>query len=44
VPGDWIEAHLRVERVGRTIEFADGSARVGDSATVRARPLLAAAG
>lgn len=42
--GEWIEAHTRVERVGRTIAFADCSLRVGDTEIVRARSVFAAAG
>ena len=44
MPGEWIEAHTRVERIGRTLAFADCSLRVGDSEIVRARSVWAAAG
>lgn len=44
LPGEWIEAHTRVEHVGRTLAFADCSLRAGDTEIVRARSVWAAAG
>ena len=36
-PGDWIESHTRVDRVGGTLSFADCSLTVDGSEIVRAR-------
>jgi acyl-coenzyme A thioesterase 13 len=36
-PGDWIESHTRVDRVGGTLSFADCSLKVQGSEIVRAR-------
>jgi acyl-coenzyme A thioesterase 13 len=36
-PGDWIESHTRVDRVGGTLSFADCSLTVEGSEIVRAR-------
>lgn len=36
-PGDWIEAHCQVDRVGGTLSFADCSLRVEEREVVRAR-------
>jgi uncharacterized protein (TIGR00369 family) len=36
-PGDWIESHTRVDRVGGTLAFADCSLTVGDREIVRSR-------
>jgi acyl-coenzyme A thioesterase PaaI-like protein len=36
-PGDWIESRTTVDRVGRTLSFADCSLTVGDKEIVRAR-------
>jgi uncharacterized protein (TIGR00369 family) len=36
-PGDWIESHSRVERVGGTLSFADCSLTVEGREIVRAR-------
>ena len=43
-PGDWIESHSRVERVGGTLAFADCTLRVGDRDVVRARAVWVVAG
>ena len=37
MPGDWVEARTRVERVGSTLSFADCGLRVQDREVVRAR-------
>jgi acyl-coenzyme A thioesterase 13 len=36
-PGDWIESHTRVDRVGGTLSFADCSLTVDGGEIVRAR-------
>jgi uncharacterized protein (TIGR00369 family) len=36
-PGDWIESHTRVDRVGGTLSFADCSLTVDGNEIVRAR-------
>jgi acyl-coenzyme A thioesterase 13 len=38
--GDWIEAKTSVDRVGRTLSFADCVLSVGDSEIVRARAVF----
>ena len=43
-PGDWIESHTRVERVGGTLSFADVSLTVDDREIVRARAVWVVAG
>ena len=43
-PGDWIESRTRVERVGRTLAFADCSLTVEDREIVRARAVWVVAG
>ena len=43
-PGDWVEAHTRVERVGGTLSFADCSLVVGDKEIVRGRAVWVVAG
>jgi uncharacterized protein (TIGR00369 family) len=42
-PGDWIEAHARVDRVGGTLAFADCTLAVGDRVVVRARAVFVVA-
>ncbi|HEU4977037.1 MAG TPA: PaaI family thioesterase [Baekduia sp.] len=44
MPGDWIEARARVDRVGGTLAFADCSLRAGDREVVRARAVFVVAG
>ena len=41
--GDWIEAHVSVNRVGSTLAFADCSLKVGEQEVVRARSVWASA-
>ena len=43
-PGDWIEALMKVDRVGGTLSFADCSLTVGDREIVRARAVWIVAG
>ena len=43
-PGDWIESHTRVDRVGGTLAFADCSLMVEDREIVRARAVWVVAG
>ena len=43
-PGDWIEARMKVDRVGGTLSFADCSLTVGDREIVRARAVWIVAG
>ena len=43
-PGDWIESHTRVDRVGGTLAFADCSLTVEDREIVRARAVWVVAG
>ncbi|QEC49355.1 PaaI family thioesterase [Baekduia soli] len=43
-PGDWIESHTRVDRVGGTLAFADCSLTAGDREIVRARAVFVVAG
>jgi acyl-coenzyme A thioesterase 13 len=40
-PGDWVEAHTKVERLGGTLAFADCSLRVDEREVVRARAVFA---
>jgi acyl-coenzyme A thioesterase PaaI-like protein len=40
-PGDVVEAHARVERIGGSLAFADCSLRVGDREIVRGRAVFA---
>jgi acyl-coenzyme A thioesterase 13 len=44
MPGDWIEARARVDRLGSTLAFADCSLSVGDREIVRARAVFVVAG
>ncbi len=41
-PGDWVEAHTEVERIGRTLAFADCSLTVEGREVVRGRAVYAA--
>ena len=43
-PGDWIEGHGRVDRVGNTLSFADCSLTVEGKEVVRARAVWVTAG
>src|SRR5947199_8889212 len=43
-PGDWIESHARVDRVGGTLAFADCTLSTGDREIVRARAVWVVAG
>jgi len=43
-PGDWIEGHGRVDRVGSTLSFADCALTVEGKEIVRARAVWVAAG
>ncbi len=43
-PGDWIEARTGVDRVGRTLSFADCVLSVGDTEIVRARAVFVVVG
>jgi uncharacterized protein (TIGR00369 family) len=43
-PGDWIESHARVERVGGTLAFADCSLTVEGAEVLRARAVFAVVG
>ena len=43
-PGDWIQAHTRVDRVGSTLSFADCSLTVDGKEIVRARAVWIVAG
>jgi acyl-coenzyme A thioesterase PaaI-like protein len=43
-PGDWIESHARVDRVGGTLAFADCSLAVDGREVVRARAVWVVAG
>lgn len=43
-PGDWIESHTRVDRVGATLAFADCSLTVTGDEIVRARAVWVVAG
>ncbi len=43
-PGDWIESHTKVDRVGGTLAFADCSLTVGDREVVRSRAVWVVAG
>ena len=43
-PGDWIEGHGRVDRVGSTLSFADCSLTVDGKEVVRARAVWVTAG
>jgi len=43
-PGDWIESHTRVERVGGTLAFADCTLTVDDREIVRGRAVWVVAG
>ena len=43
-PGDWIEGHGRVDRVGSTLSFADCSLTVEGKEVVRARAVWVTAG
>jgi uncharacterized protein (TIGR00369 family) len=40
-PGDWVEAHTEVERLGGSLAFADCSLRVEAREVVRARAVFA---
>lgn len=40
-PGDWLEAHTEVERIGRTLAFADCSLTVEGREVVRGRAVFA---
>jgi uncharacterized protein (TIGR00369 family) len=40
-PGDWVEAHTEVERIGRTLAFADCSLTVEGREVVRGRAVYA---
>jgi len=40
-PGDWVETHTDVERLGRTLAFADCSLKVDGREVVRARAVFA---
>ena len=40
-PGDWLEAHTRVERLGGRLAFADCLLRVEDRELVRGRAVFA---
>jgi hypothetical protein len=44
MPGDWIEARMRVDRVGSTLSFADCSLTVSGREVVRARAVWIVAG
>ena len=39
--GDWVEAHVTVERLGGTLAFVDCSVRTGDREIVRGRAVFA---
>ncbi|MGI8801219.1 MAG: PaaI family thioesterase [Solirubrobacteraceae bacterium] len=39
--GDWVEAHVTVERLGGTLAFVDCSVRSGDREIVRGRAVFA---
>ncbi len=39
--GDWVEAHVTVERLGGTLAFVDCSCKVGDREIVRGRAVFA---
>jgi acyl-coenzyme A thioesterase 13 len=43
-PGDWIESHTRVDRVGGTLSFADCSLTVEGREIVRARAVWVVSG
>jgi uncharacterized protein (TIGR00369 family) len=43
-PGDWVESHTRVERVGGTLAFADCSLTVEGREIVRSRAVWVVAG
>lgn len=44
MPGDWVEARARVDRVGGTLAFADCSLSVEEREVVRARAVFVVAG
>jgi acyl-coenzyme A thioesterase PaaI-like protein len=39
--GDWVEAHVTVERLGGTLAFVDCSVKSGDKEIVRGRAVFA---
>lgn len=40
-PGDWLEAHVRIQRMGSRLNFADCELRVGDRVCLRATGVFA---
>jgi uncharacterized protein (TIGR00369 family) len=40
-PGDWLEGHVQVQRIGRRMAFADGWLQVGDKRILRTSGVFA---
>jgi uncharacterized protein (TIGR00369 family) len=40
-PGDWLEAHVRIRKMGRRLSFADCELKVGDKTLLRSNGVFA---